>query len=117
MYKTANYSNSTIISISTVASKGRLTTPIAILECLPMSPNISNNKSDAAFMTKGCFVKSSVEFTKPDIGGIDPVIILVPTILVLMGYMLMKKGVIKIRNTPQSQTQAQAPEPVQVQEA
>lgn len=38
------------------------------------------------------------EFTKPEIGGIDPVIIIVPTMIVLMGYMLMRKGTIKIKN-------------------
>ncbi|MFB5631155.1 MAG: Ig-like domain-containing protein [Nitrosopumilaceae archaeon] len=50
------------------------------------------------------------EFTKPEIGGVDPVIILVPTMIILMGYMLMKKGVIKIKNTPST------PKPVQIQE-
>ena len=56
------------------------------------------------------FAEEEIEFTKPEIGGIDPVIILVPVIIVLMGYMLMKKGVIKIKNTPT------APNPIQIQE-
>ena len=50
------------------------------------------------------------EFTKPEIAGIDPVIIIVPTMLILMGFMLMKKGIIKIKNTPL------APNPVPIQE-
>lgn len=50
------------------------------------------------------------EFTKPEIAGIDPVIIIVPTMLLLMGFMLMKKGIIKIKNTPS------APNPVPIQE-
>ena len=57
------------------------------------------------------FAEDETEFTKPEIGGIDPVIIIVPVIIVLMGYMLMKKGIIKIKNTPP------APNPaVQIQE-
>jgi len=55
------------------------------------------------------FAEEETEFVKPEIGGIDPVIILVPTIIVLMGYMLMKKGVIKIRNPTETK-------PVQIQE-
>jgi len=45
-------------------------------------------------------------FTKPEIGGIDPVVIIVPTMIILMGYMLIKKGTIKIRN-PAITTQVQ----------
>jgi len=56
------------------------------------------------------FAEDEIEFTKPEIGGIDPVIILVPAIIVLMGYMLMKKGIIKIKNTPAE------PNPVQIQQ-
>ncbi len=56
------------------------------------------------------FAEEETEFTKPEIGGIDPVIIIVPVMIVLMGYMLMKKGIIKIKNTPA------APNPVQIQE-
>ena len=78
-----------------------------------ISKVVSVNATTSEFVA---FAEEQVEFTKPDIGGIDPVIILVPTILVLMGYMLMKKGVIKIRNTPQAQAPTQEPEPVQVQE-
>jgi len=56
------------------------------------------------------FAEEETEFTKLEIGGIDPVIIIVPIMIVLMGYLLMKKGVIKIKNTPA------APNPVQIQE-
>ena len=55
------------------------------------------------------FAEEQEEFTKPEIGGVDPVIILVPAMIILMGFMLMKKGVIKIKNTP-------APAPAQIQE-
>jgi len=44
------------------------------------------------------YAEPAQQFTKPEIGGIDPVIIIVPTMIVLMGYMLMKKGAIKIKN-------------------
>ena len=44
------------------------------------------------------FAEEEPKFIKPEIGGIDPVIIIVPTVLVLMGYMLIKKGIIKIKN-------------------
>ncbi|MGQ0790926.1 MAG: hypothetical protein ACT4NJ_01725 [Nitrosopumilaceae archaeon] len=44
------------------------------------------------------FAEEEPKFVKPEIGGIDPVIIIVPTVLVLMGYMLIKKGTIKIKN-------------------
>lgn len=55
------------------------------------------------------FAEGPQEFTKPEIGGVDPVIILVPTMIVLMGFMLMKKGIIKIKNTSK-------PNPVPIQE-
>ena len=55
------------------------------------------------------FAEEETEFVKPEIGGIDPVIIIVPTIIVLMGYMLMKKGIIKIKNPTETK-------PVQIQE-
>lgn len=44
------------------------------------------------------FAEEEPQFIKPEIGGIDPVIILVPAIIILMGYMLIKKGKIKIKN-------------------
>ena len=44
------------------------------------------------------YAEPEQKFTKPEIGGIDPVLIIVPTMIVLMGYMLMKKGTIKIKN-------------------
>jgi len=55
------------------------------------------------------FAEEEIEFTKPEIGGIDPVIIIIPTMIVLMGYMLMKKGIIKIKNPTVTK-------PVQIQE-
>jgi len=55
------------------------------------------------------FAEEENEFTKPEIGGIDPVIIIIPTMIVLMGYMLMKKGIIKIKNPSVTK-------PVQIQE-
>ena len=44
------------------------------------------------------FAEEDPEFIKPEIGGIDPVIILVPALVILMGYVLFKKGVLKIKN-------------------
>ena len=37
----------------------------AALVCMPISPNIEAIKSDAPFITLGCSIKSSVEFTNP----------------------------------------------------
>jgi hypothetical protein len=56
------------------------------------------------------FAEEQVEFTKPEIGGIDPIIIIVPAMIVLMGFMLMKKGIIKIKNTPPVPKQEQIQE-------
>ncbi len=56
------------------------------------------------------FAEEQVEYTKPEIGGIDPVIIIVPAMIVLMGFMLMKKGIIKIKNTPPAPKQEQIQE-------
>ena len=33
--------------------------------CMPASPNTDAIKSEAPFITFGCSIKSSVEFTKP----------------------------------------------------
>src|SRR3990172_9507026 len=44
------------------------------------------------------FAEEEQKFIKPEIGGVDPVIIIVPAVLVLMGYMLIKKGTIKLKN-------------------
>ncbi|MEX2060453.1 MAG: hypothetical protein WD966_05290, partial [Nitrosopumilaceae archaeon] len=44
------------------------------------------------------FAEEEPKFIKPEIGGIDPVIIIVPAVLILMWYMLIKKGTIKIKN-------------------
>ena len=40
------------------------------------------------------------DIEKFEIAGIDPVIILVPAAIGLVGYMLRKKGSFKIRNPP-----------------
>jgi hypothetical protein len=48
------------------------------------------------------YAEETPKFTKPQIGGIDPVIIIVPAVLILMGYMLIKKGTIKIKNPPRT---------------
>ncbi len=52
-----------IASISVIESNGKLATPTAILECFPISPNISKNKSEAGLITLGCAVNSVPEFT------------------------------------------------------
>ena len=44
-------------------------------------------------------VKTKVS-TKFEIAGIDPVIILIPVAIGLVGYMLKKQGILKIRNQP-----------------
>jgi hypothetical protein len=44
------------------------------------------------------YAEEEPQFIKPEIGGIDPVIIIVPAVIILMGYMLIKKGTIKIKN-------------------
>src|SRR3989304_4297314 len=44
------------------------------------------------------FAEEEPKFIKPEIGGIDPVIIIIPTVLVLLRYILIKKGTIKIKN-------------------
>jgi hypothetical protein len=44
------------------------------------------------------FAEEGPEIIKPEIGGIDPVIVLVPALVILMGYVLFKKGVLKIKN-------------------
>ena len=46
--------NSITASISVIEFSGRHATPIAILECFPLSPKISKNKSEAALITFGC---------------------------------------------------------------
>ena len=91
------------------------TTGEAIASIVPTSGNSVNIKASVSgsyytpnTIAKTVRVNSTSEFlayaepqqtfTKPEIGGIDPVIIIVPTIIILMGYMLMKKGTIKIRN-------------------
>jgi len=39
-------------------------------------------------------------FEKFEIAGIDPVIILIPVAIGVVGYMLKKQGMFKIRNQP-----------------
>ena len=52
-------------SISTEIFRGSAFEPTANLECLPLSPKILTNKSDAPFMIFGWSVKLSLQFTKP----------------------------------------------------
>ena len=59
-----------------------------------------NQTSPSEFLA---FAEEQVEYTKPDIGGIDPVIILVPAMIGIMGYMLFKRGAIQIKNAPAAQ--------------
>lgn len=58
------------------------------------------NATDSEFLA---YAEEQVEFSKPDIGGIDPIIILVPAMIGIMGYMLFKRGAIKIKNPPTTQ--------------
>ena len=44
-------------SISVMAFNGKQATPTAILECFPLSPNISKNRSDAALIILGMLIK------------------------------------------------------------
>jgi len=62
-----------------------------------ISKTVKVNSTASEFLA---FAEEQTEYTKPDIGGIDPVIILVPAMLGLMGYMLFKKGAIKLKNPP-----------------
>ena len=52
---------SKIKSISRGAFKGKTFTPTVDLACFPLSPKISKSKSEAAFNTFGCSVKSGDE--------------------------------------------------------
>ena len=52
-------------SISTEILSGRAFDPTANRACLPLSPNILTNKSDAPFMILGWSVKLSLQLTKP----------------------------------------------------
>ena len=58
-----NQFNSNIASTSTVTPNGRLFVLTAALVCIPASPNIDAIISEAPFITLGCSMKSSVEFT------------------------------------------------------
>jgi hypothetical protein len=62
-----------------------------------VSKSVKVNSTNSEFLA---FAEEQVEYTKPDIGGIDPVIILVPAMIGIMGYMLFKKGAIQIKNPP-----------------
>ena len=56
--------------------------------------NIRVNSTSSEFLA---FAEEDPEFIKPEIAGIDPVIIIVPALVILMGYMLFKKGVLKFK--------------------
>jgi hypothetical protein len=62
-----------------------------------ISKTVKVNSTTSEFLA---FAEEQTQYTKPDIGGIDPVIIIVPAMIGLMGYMLFKKGAIKIKNPP-----------------
>jgi len=62
-----------------------------------ISKSVKINATASEFLA---FAEEQTQYAKPEIGGIDPVIILVPAMIGLMGYMLFKKGVIKVRNPP-----------------
>ncbi len=78
-----------IASISVIESNGKLATPTAILECLPVSPNISKNKSEAGLITFGCAVNSETEFTNPDSLTILETLSKLPTSLLICANMLI----------------------------
>lgn len=77
-----------------------------------ISKTVSVNQTSSEFLA---FAEEEEEvFVKPEIAGIDPVIIIVPVVLVLMGYMLIKKGVLKIKNPKViEQVQQQTPQEAQ----
>jgi hypothetical protein len=62
-----------------------------------ISKTVKINSTSSEFLA---FAEEETQFTKPDIGGIDPVIILVPAMIGIMGYMLFKRGAIQIKNPP-----------------
>ena len=62
-----------------------------------ISKTVKVNSTASEFLA---YAEEQTQFTKPDIGGIDPVIILVPAMIGIMGYMLFKRGAIKIKNPP-----------------
>ena len=61
----ANQFNSKTASTSTETPKGKLFVLTAARVCIPISPKIKAIKSEAPFITFGCSINSSVEFTKP----------------------------------------------------
>ena len=62
-----------------------------------ISKTVKVNSTSSEFLA---YAEEQTQFTKPDIGGIDPVIILVPAMIGIMGYMLFKRGAIQIKNPP-----------------
>jgi len=83
-----------IMSTSGKAVKVKASVSGAYYEPNSITKTISVN-STSEFLA---FAEEAPEFIKPEIGGIDPVIILVPALVILMGYVLFKKGVLKIKN-------------------
>ena len=62
-----------------------------------ISKTVKVNSTASEFLA---FAEEQTQYTKPDIGGIDPVIIIVPAMIGLMGYMLFKKGAFQTKNPP-----------------
>jgi hypothetical protein len=62
-----------------------------------ISKSVKINSTASEFLA---YAEEQTQYTKPEIGGIDPVIILVPAMIGLMGYMLFKRGIIKVKNPP-----------------
>jgi len=83
-----------IMSISGKAVKVKASVSGSYYEPNSITKTISIN-STSEFLA---FAEEGPEIIKPEIGGIDPVIILVPALVILMGYVLFKKGVLKIKN-------------------
>jgi len=83
-----------ILSISGSEVKVKASVSGAYYEPNSITKNIRVN-STSEFLA---FAEEAPEFIKPEIGGIDPVIIIVPVLVILMGYVLFKKGILKIKN-------------------
>jgi len=72
-----------------------------------ITKTIKVNSTSSEFLA---YAEESPEYVKPEIGGIDLVIIIVPAMIGLMGYLLFKKGAFK-NKSPQEREQV----PQQVQ--
>ena len=57
------------------------------------------NATSSEFLAQADDGQGSIEFTKPEIAGIDPVIIIVPAALGIVGYMLKKQGMFSLKQS------------------